>query len=193
MVACAWDGQTYIIDHNRTVVRFQVDENIRAFCAGGTVASELSYSSLGNVLESDWLVSIKCSPNTNGFSLVGDGWVPHSHLDSFLIWMGNFIYFYVSECMSVYHGCAVPTKARSGYHILRIYSTDSWVLEIEPALLKEEPVCWAISPGPLWQCGMRRKHSEGSVSKCVKNGMTVGECFQLIMAGCRKTLPEYSL
>lgn len=35
MVACAWDGQTYIIDHNRTVVRFQVDENIRAFCAGG--------------------------------------------------------------------------------------------------------------------------------------------------------------
>ena len=37
MVACAWDGQTYIIDHNRTVVRFQVDENIRAFCAGGTL------------------------------------------------------------------------------------------------------------------------------------------------------------
>ena len=36
VVACAWDGQTYIIDHNRTVVRFQVDENIRAFCAGGT-------------------------------------------------------------------------------------------------------------------------------------------------------------
>lgn len=53
VVACAWDGQTYIIDHNRTVVRFQVDENIRAFCAGGTVPSELSYSSLVNVLESD--------------------------------------------------------------------------------------------------------------------------------------------
>uniref|UniRef100_A0A9L0II43 Integrin alpha FG-GAP repeat containing 2 n=1 Tax=Equus asinus TaxID=9793 RepID=A0A9L0II43_EQUAS len=34
VVACAWDGQTYIIDHKRTVVRFQVDENIRAFCAG---------------------------------------------------------------------------------------------------------------------------------------------------------------
>ncbi|KAF6119208.1 integrin alpha FG-GAP repeat containing 2 [Phyllostomus discolor] len=33
VVACAWDGQTYIIDHNRTVVRFQVDENVRAFCA----------------------------------------------------------------------------------------------------------------------------------------------------------------
>ncbi|XP_069849045.1 KICSTOR complex protein ITFG2-like isoform X1 [Dipodomys merriami] len=34
VVACAWDGQTYIIDHNRAVVRFQVDENVRAFCAG---------------------------------------------------------------------------------------------------------------------------------------------------------------
>ncbi|KAM4819854.1 KICSTOR complex protein ITFG2 isoform 2-T2 [Thomomys bottae] len=34
VVACAWDGQTYIIDHNRSVVRFQVDENVRAFCAG---------------------------------------------------------------------------------------------------------------------------------------------------------------
>lgn len=39
VVACAWDGQTYIIDHNRAVVRFQVDENIRAFCAGGTLPS----------------------------------------------------------------------------------------------------------------------------------------------------------
>lgn len=33
-MACAWDGQTYIIDHNRTVVRFQFDENVNAFCAG---------------------------------------------------------------------------------------------------------------------------------------------------------------
>ncbi|XP_075458424.1 KICSTOR complex protein ITFG2 isoform X2 [Ascaphus truei] len=34
VVACAWDGQTYIIDHNQTVLRFQVDENVSAFCAG---------------------------------------------------------------------------------------------------------------------------------------------------------------
>ncbi|XP_007445023.1 KICSTOR complex protein ITFG2, partial [Python bivittatus] len=34
VIACAWDGQTYIIDHNRTVARFQVDENVSAFCAG---------------------------------------------------------------------------------------------------------------------------------------------------------------
>ena len=36
VVACAWDGQTYIIDQNRTVVRFQFDENVNAFCAGET-------------------------------------------------------------------------------------------------------------------------------------------------------------
>uniref|UniRef100_A0A8C5N5B9 Integrin alpha FG-GAP repeat containing 2 n=1 Tax=Leptobrachium leishanense TaxID=445787 RepID=A0A8C5N5B9_9ANUR len=34
VVACAWDGQTYIIDQNRTVLRFQVDANVNAFCAG---------------------------------------------------------------------------------------------------------------------------------------------------------------
>lgn len=34
VIACAWDGQTYIIDHNRTVARFQADENVSAFCAG---------------------------------------------------------------------------------------------------------------------------------------------------------------
>ncbi|XP_059834120.1 KICSTOR complex protein ITFG2 isoform X2 [Hypanus sabinus] len=33
VVACAWDGQTYIIDQNRSVVRFQFDENVSAFCA----------------------------------------------------------------------------------------------------------------------------------------------------------------
>ncbi|KAL8207686.1 UNVERIFIED_CONTAM: hypothetical protein K2H54_060664 [Gekko kuhli] len=33
VIACAWDGQTYIIDHSRTVARFQVDENVSAFCA----------------------------------------------------------------------------------------------------------------------------------------------------------------
>ncbi|KAK2528089.1 KICSTOR complex protein ITFG2 isoform X1 [Columba livia] len=34
VIACAWDGQTYIIDHSRTVARFQADENVSAFCAG---------------------------------------------------------------------------------------------------------------------------------------------------------------
>uniref|UniRef100_A0A803KHM2 Integrin alpha FG-GAP repeat containing 2 n=1 Tax=Xenopus tropicalis TaxID=8364 RepID=A0A803KHM2_XENTR len=34
VVACAWDGQTYIIDHNHAILRFQVEENVSAFCAG---------------------------------------------------------------------------------------------------------------------------------------------------------------
>lgn len=43
VVACAWDGQTYIIDHNRMVVRFQFDENVNAFCAGETLVISLTY------------------------------------------------------------------------------------------------------------------------------------------------------
>lgn len=123
------------------------------------------------------------------FVFIG-GWWMGTTLPSwqfyFLIWKGNFMSECLPECMSMYHGCAVPTKARRGYHILRTCVIGSWVLGIEPGLLKEEPVCWTISPAPSWQFGMRRKHSEGSVSKCIKNGTTVGECFQLIVAGWRK-------
>uniref|UniRef100_A0A674N4L5 Integrin alpha FG-GAP repeat containing 2 n=1 Tax=Takifugu rubripes TaxID=31033 RepID=A0A674N4L5_TAKRU len=39
VVACAWDGQTYIIDHNRSVVRFQFDENVNAFCAANMLCA----------------------------------------------------------------------------------------------------------------------------------------------------------
>lgn len=59
VVACAWDGQTYIIDHNRTVVRFQVDENVRAFCAGGP----LPHTPLTHCLPLISILSV--SPNVN--------------------------------------------------------------------------------------------------------------------------------
>ena len=31
---CAWNGNTYIIDHWRNVVQFKFDENVLAFCTG---------------------------------------------------------------------------------------------------------------------------------------------------------------
>lgn len=34
IVACAWDGQTYILDQNKNVVRFQLDEAVQAFESG---------------------------------------------------------------------------------------------------------------------------------------------------------------
>lgn len=40
IVACAWDGQTYILDQNKNVVRFQLDEAVQAFDSG--------YYTLGN-------------------------------------------------------------------------------------------------------------------------------------------------
>nr|XP_002132127.1 KICSTOR complex protein ITFG2 [Ciona intestinalis] len=34
VIVCAWDGQTYIVDHDRNVVRYQFLDNVQAFCAG---------------------------------------------------------------------------------------------------------------------------------------------------------------
>ncbi|XP_063412681.1 KICSTOR complex protein ITFG2-like [Mytilus trossulus] len=34
VVCCGWDGQTYIVNHTRDVVRYQFEENVTAFTAG---------------------------------------------------------------------------------------------------------------------------------------------------------------
>ena len=39
MAVCAWDGQTYIIDHHKNVVKFTFGENVMAFLAGSYAVS----------------------------------------------------------------------------------------------------------------------------------------------------------
>lgn len=34
IVACSWDGQTYILDQKKHCVRFQLEESVAVFCAG---------------------------------------------------------------------------------------------------------------------------------------------------------------
>jgi hypothetical protein len=34
VVCCGWDGQTYIVNHTRDVVRYQFEEDVTAFTAG---------------------------------------------------------------------------------------------------------------------------------------------------------------
>jgi len=34
VIVCAWDGQTYILDHDRNVVRYHFHKNVQSFCAG---------------------------------------------------------------------------------------------------------------------------------------------------------------
>ncbi|XP_043473905.1 KICSTOR complex protein ITFG2-like [Leptopilina heterotoma] len=34
IIACTWDGQTYILDQQRNSVRFQFEQTVRAFCTG---------------------------------------------------------------------------------------------------------------------------------------------------------------
>ncbi|XP_033221622.1 KICSTOR complex protein ITFG2-like isoform X2 [Belonocnema kinseyi] len=47
IIACTWDGQTYILDQQRNSVRFQFEEPVRAFCSGMySVTSGMSTPSL---------------------------------------------------------------------------------------------------------------------------------------------------
>ncbi|XP_062449452.1 KICSTOR complex protein ITFG2 isoform X3 [Rhea pennata] len=71
VIACAWDGQTYIIDHNRTVARFQADENVSAFCAGlyackgGSNSPCLVYVSFNQKIYVYWDVQLERMESTN--------------------------------------------------------------------------------------------------------------------------------
>ncbi|XP_042326845.1 KICSTOR complex protein ITFG2 [Sceloporus undulatus] len=78
VIACAWDGQTYIIDHNRTVARFQVDENVSAFCAGlyackGQCNSPcLVYVSFNQKIHIYWDVQLERMESTNLLKVLED-------------------------------------------------------------------------------------------------------------------------
>ncbi|XP_020293873.1 integrin-alpha FG-GAP repeat-containing protein 2-like isoform X2 [Pseudomyrmex gracilis] len=54
IIACAWDGQTYILDQHRCSVRFQFEEPVRAFCTGnysvtpGASTPSLVYNTFNN-------------------------------------------------------------------------------------------------------------------------------------------------
>ncbi|KAK7805045.1 hypothetical protein U0070_021727 [Myodes glareolus] len=71
-----WSVQTYIIDHNRTVVRFQVDENIRAFCAGQYACKEgrnspcLVYVTFNQKIYVYWDVQLERMESTNLLKLL---------------------------------------------------------------------------------------------------------------------------
>nr|XP_004610653.1 unnamed protein product [Sorex araneus] len=77
VVACAWDGQTYIIDQSRTVVRFQVDENIRAFCAGLYACKEghnspcFVYVTFNQKIYVYWEVRLERMESTNLLKVLG--------------------------------------------------------------------------------------------------------------------------
>uniref|UniRef100_A0A7N6BZV8 Integrin alpha FG-GAP repeat containing 2 n=1 Tax=Anabas testudineus TaxID=64144 RepID=A0A7N6BZV8_ANATE len=86
VVACAWDGQTYIIDHNRTVVRFQFDENVNAFCAGQYTCKEgknspcLVYVSFNHKIYIYWKVELERMESTNLLKVLEEKPEFQSHL-----------------------------------------------------------------------------------------------------------------
>lgn len=79
IVACSWDGQTYILDQDKNSVRFQLDESVRGFCSGFYSVSPdsppapcLVYTTFTNKVHSRSLSShiptrLSCSPVTFPF------------------------------------------------------------------------------------------------------------------------------
>ena len=57
VVACSWDGQTYIISQDRQAVRFQFEENVSTFAAGlyslspGVTTPALVYVTFNNKIQ----------------------------------------------------------------------------------------------------------------------------------------------
>lgn len=88
VVACAWDGQTYIIDHNRTVVRFQFDENVNAFCAGQYTCKEgknspcLVYVNFNHKIYIYWKVQLERMESTNLLRILDEKPEFKSHLST---------------------------------------------------------------------------------------------------------------
>lgn len=64
IIACAWDGQTYILDQHRRSVRFQFEEPVRAFCTGnysvtpGASTPSLVYNTFNNKVPKKLIVYI---------------------------------------------------------------------------------------------------------------------------------------
>ena len=41
VVCCSWDGQIYIVNHSKEVVRYHFEENVAGFTAGQSVNCKL--------------------------------------------------------------------------------------------------------------------------------------------------------
>ncbi|XP_022109298.1 KICSTOR complex protein ITFG2-like isoform X2 [Acanthaster planci] len=70
VVACAWDGQTYIVNHSRESVRFHFQENVCAFCAGqysttGANKPCLVYATFNKRIYLYWNVQIPRIPSAD--------------------------------------------------------------------------------------------------------------------------------
>ncbi|XP_038078141.1 KICSTOR complex protein ITFG2-like isoform X2 [Patiria miniata] len=70
VVVCAWDGQTYIVNHSQESVRFHFQENVCAFCAGqysttGANKPCLVYATFNKRIYLYWNVQIPRIPSAD--------------------------------------------------------------------------------------------------------------------------------
>ncbi|XP_065909231.1 KICSTOR complex protein ITFG2-like [Dysidea avara] len=81
IVVCSWDGLTYVIDHNKSFVRFQFEENVCAFHAGqygiGTNRSCLVYTTFSNRILVYYNIQLKSMSPSNLLIAMSKEDVPH--------------------------------------------------------------------------------------------------------------------
>ncbi|XP_070563044.1 KICSTOR complex protein ITFG2-like [Ptychodera flava] len=70
VLACAWDGQTYIVDQKKQTVRFHFEQNVCAFCAGhygvdGRNSPALVYATFNNQIYLYWNVKLNKIPSAS--------------------------------------------------------------------------------------------------------------------------------
>ncbi|KAK2084047.1 integrin alpha FG-GAP repeat-containing protein 2 [Saguinus oedipus] len=120
VVACVWVGQTYIIDHNRTVVRFQVDENIRAFCAGLYACKEghngpcLVYITFNQKINVYWEVQLERMESTKLMKLLETKPEYHSLLQELRVDPDDLPVAHALLHQTLYHPDQPPQYAPSG-------------------------------------------------------------------------------
>ena len=65
VIACSWDGQTYIISQDRQAVRFQFEESVSTFTAGrfslspGSSVPALVYVTFNNRVQVHTVVQVE--------------------------------------------------------------------------------------------------------------------------------------
>ncbi|XP_077994913.1 KICSTOR complex protein ITFG2-like [Glandiceps talaboti] len=70
VIACAWDGQTYIVDQKKQTVRFHFEQNVCGFCAGhygvgGYNSPSLVYATFNNQIYLYWNVKLAAIPSSS--------------------------------------------------------------------------------------------------------------------------------
>lgn len=111
VVCCAWDGQTYVVNHTRDVVRYHFEENVKAFTAGQYSVTEhenvpcFVYATFNNKIYIYYNISLPQVESTNLIEVMDR--IPETHQ---LLQQLNIIDPDTKNLRELYHWCLYGKK-----------------------------------------------------------------------------------